>query len=197
MNTDLIIKFKKEFDWWLANPDKAVMIKAVNGWERCLVRNPWITPPELAESIKAIVINDEYVKFRMAFADGKEVTRRGHVMELPLFDCPPDEYDIKPSWKWQDEISKEKPVICKVYGDYGCIGAVDSVKDGKYTFLLKNQREIVYCPEPITVADLHDFQRKGYYNIDELCDIHDKEFYPHKGATSAVGFLDWLRKKAE
>ena len=67
MNKQLINKYKHEFDHWL-NEGK-ILYKHINSnawWNN----EPWDYSPDF---ITAIIINDEYVEFRKALAEGKTV----------------------------------------------------------------------------------------------------------------------------
>lgn len=63
MNKELIIKYKAEFDHWL-NGGK-LLIKMSTGWEPVPSDYVWHLTDKL------YVINDEYVEFRKALAEGK------------------------------------------------------------------------------------------------------------------------------
>ena len=67
MNKELILKYKKEFDYWLIGGK--ILYKHINSnawWNN----EPWDYSPDF---ITAIIINDEYVEFRKALAEGKTV----------------------------------------------------------------------------------------------------------------------------
>ena len=70
MNKELIKKYKKEFDWWLNGGSilsyNTLLYKA---WTECNSKSVWQTTNQSA----CIVINDEYVEFRKALAEGKIV----------------------------------------------------------------------------------------------------------------------------
>ena len=67
MNKELIKKYSKEFNHWL-NGGKLLHKDEFGSWEN--TRDIWDLR---SERIKAIVINDEYVEFRKALAEGKIV----------------------------------------------------------------------------------------------------------------------------
>ena len=67
MNKELIRKYKDEFDHWL-NDGKLLHKDEFGNWEN--TRDIWDLR---SERIKAVVINDEYVEFRKALAEGKIV----------------------------------------------------------------------------------------------------------------------------
>ena len=67
MNKELIKKYKAEFDHWL-NGGKLLHKDEFGNWEN--TRDIWDLR---TERIKAVVINDEYVEFRKALAEGKIV----------------------------------------------------------------------------------------------------------------------------
>lgn len=67
MNKELIKKYKAEFDHWL-NDGKLLHKDEFGNWEN--TRDIWDLR---SERIKAVVINDEFVEFRKALAEGKIV----------------------------------------------------------------------------------------------------------------------------
>ena len=67
MNKELIKKYKAEFDHWL-DGGKLLHKDEFGNWEN--TRDIWDLR---TERIKAIVINDEYVEFRKAGAEGKQL----------------------------------------------------------------------------------------------------------------------------
>lgn len=103
MNKELILKYKTEFDHWL-NGGK-LRHKAYGKWEQ--TNNIWSCR---TADIAAVVIDDEYVEFRKALAEGKVVQIAGlnpiahptiyknsYVdMEGGLFDKAIELYRIKP-----------------------------------------------------------------------------------------------------
>lgn len=66
MNKELILKYKTEFDHWL-NGGK-LRHKAYGKWEQ--TNNIWSCR---TADIAAVVIDDEYVEFRKALAEGKTI----------------------------------------------------------------------------------------------------------------------------
>lgn len=70
MNKELILKYKTEFDHWL-NGGK-LRHKAYGKWEQ--TNNIWSCR---TADIAAVVIDDEYVEFRKALAEGKVVQIAG------------------------------------------------------------------------------------------------------------------------
>lgn len=103
MNKELILKYKTEFDHWL-NGGK-LRHKAYGKWEQ--TNNIWSCR---TADIAAVVIDDQYVEFRKALAEGKVVQIAGlnpiahptiyknsYVdMEGGLFDKAIELYRIKP-----------------------------------------------------------------------------------------------------
>src|SRR5574344_1311132 len=67
MNKELIKTYFKEFEHWL-NDGKLLHKDEFGNWEN--TRDIWDLR---TERIKAVVINDEYVEFRKALAEGKIV----------------------------------------------------------------------------------------------------------------------------
>ena len=66
MNKELILKYKTEFDHWL-NGGK-LRHKAYGKWEQ--TNNIWSCR---TADIAAVIIDDEYVEFRKALAEGKTI----------------------------------------------------------------------------------------------------------------------------
>jgi len=103
MNKELILKYKTEFDHWL-NGGK-LRHKAYGKWEQ--TNNIWSCR---TADIAAVVIDDQYVEFRKALAEGKTIQIAGlnpkahptiyknsYVdMEGGLFDKAIELYRIKP-----------------------------------------------------------------------------------------------------
>lgn len=96
MNKQLINKYKPEFDHWL-NGGKILYkhIHSIAWWND----EPWDYSPDY---ITAIIINDEYVEFRKALAEGKTIEYLGqsanlwHEVQEPDFNLHPTCYRIKP-----------------------------------------------------------------------------------------------------
>ena len=103
MNKELILKYKTEFDHWL-NGGK-LRHKAYGKWEQ--TNNIWSCR---TSDIAAVIIDDMYVEFRKALAEGKTIQIAGlnpkahptiyknsYVdMEGGLFDKAIELYRIKP-----------------------------------------------------------------------------------------------------
>ena len=100
MNKELILKYKTEFDHWL-NGGK-LRHKAYGKWEQ--TNNIWSCR---TADIAAVVIDDQYVEFRKALAEGKivefkhpqvgykdwEIVTQEHLFQSVV---PGREYRIKP-----------------------------------------------------------------------------------------------------
>ena len=95
MNKDVIKKYKAEFEWWL-NGGEVLMRDNNNCW--------FNSNPNWSEDMDkwTYIINDEYVEFRKALAEGKTVEMHGEVtfqwvkMSSDNFELAPSEYRIKP-----------------------------------------------------------------------------------------------------
>ena len=193
MNTKLIREFKTEFDWWLEDPEnRKVMVKVSGEWDSSedLVHGPFAWP--LPELITAIVKNDEYAEFRMAEADGETIQCKRPISSKVTgwveantscmsggVDC----YRIKPSWKWQDEISESKPVLCKVWDDDGrfteskpCAQFITNYNQSNTLPYINNHKNSWQHAEPITIKDLHPFQRKFLFTVDEIAKLHNGSY---------------------
>jgi molybdopterin converting factor small subunit len=76
MNRELIKKYKKEFDYWLDNPDNLLFksnIDKESKWRKFDDSgDDWTWTHHYNDKVK-IVINDEYVEFRKALAEGKTI----------------------------------------------------------------------------------------------------------------------------
>lgn len=105
MNKELIKKYKKEFDYWLDNPDNLLFYdEHHNGWHNLHYDYQWnCTVEEMEEFGKyGYVINDEYSIYRKALAEGKTVQYLGqysnmwHEVQEPDFNLHPTCYRIKP-----------------------------------------------------------------------------------------------------
>ena len=76
MNKELIKTYKAEFDHWLNGGTLLYrhfdyIKQKFTAWEKCNMEFPWKTSGIYAPS--CIIINDEYVEFRKALAEGKTV----------------------------------------------------------------------------------------------------------------------------
>ena len=70
MNKKLIKKYKAEFDYWLDNREVLTFNnRKYNEWELVDHENYWLNPSDKP----IFIINDEYVEFRKALAEGKTV----------------------------------------------------------------------------------------------------------------------------
>ena len=98
MNKQLINKYKHEFDHWLN--EGSVLINSDLGWCPIATEFAW----SCNISVDALfVINDEYVEFRKALAEGKVIEYLGqssnlwHEVPEPNFILHPTCYRIKPN----------------------------------------------------------------------------------------------------
>lgn len=87
MNKKLIKKYKTEFDHWLNGEDITVVLNN-GGW---LDTSSFNWSDYTNSEVKYIVINDEYVEFRKALAEGKtiEVYNNGYYKQLLLNEWVP------------------------------------------------------------------------------------------------------------
>ena len=106
MNKELINKYKAEFDHWLAGGKLLIMYSNDTlGW-RDVTHFTW--DPDCF-GLEDIIINDEYVEFRKALAEGKIIhvasdTKQsyylngtpGYLTTTPNFSLPVSCYSIKP-----------------------------------------------------------------------------------------------------
>lgn len=102
MNKELIKKYRKEFNHWL-DGDRLLAKHSVSGWIEYYGEDIWTHQTDLQ-----IVIDDEYVEFRKALAEGKTVERlvggsydiTGVWQDFNIcthkFDMEPKKYHIKP-----------------------------------------------------------------------------------------------------
>lgn len=97
MNKQLINKYKPEFDHWLNEGKILYNIYNSNAWWD---NEPWDYSPDY---VAAIIINDEFVEFRKALAEGKTIEYLGqssnvwHEVQKPDFNLYPAFYRIKPN----------------------------------------------------------------------------------------------------
>jgi len=98
MNKELIKKYKKEFNYWLNGGSLCVLL------HHSFEKEWWTTSEHTAVfsndysfPVKALVINDEYVEFRKALAEGKTVQYdRSKINEMWSFqDIPNEELENK------------------------------------------------------------------------------------------------------
>ena len=99
MNKQLINKYKAEFDYWLNGGSLCIYrTDTEEFWEPTTILN-W--DPFTPETI-VYIINDKYVEFRKALAEGKIVQYLGqysnmwHEVQEPDFNLHPNCYRIKP-----------------------------------------------------------------------------------------------------
>ena len=72
MNKQLIKKYFKEFEHWLNGGKVLSKYTLLPEWSDCQDENIWRIPSKNITDV-LIVINDEYVEFRKAMAEGKIV----------------------------------------------------------------------------------------------------------------------------
>ncbi len=102
MNKELIKKYKAEFEHWLNGGKLICLIDNPNeNWFQVLP-NSQVFESSYTFPIKHIVINDEYVEFRKALAEGKTVQVNNLFNDAwtdiitPKFTCRVEYYRIKP-----------------------------------------------------------------------------------------------------
>ena len=84
MNRELIKKYKKEFDYWLDNPNDLLFksnIDKESKWRKLYADGDdwtWTDHNKIQ-----IVINDNYVEFRKALAEGKTIQTKLLSQEYP------------------------------------------------------------------------------------------------------------------
>ena len=100
MNKELINKYKPEFDHWLNEGSLLMSNKNTKVWIT-LTNNTWACTAPSVDNL-LIVINDGYVEFRKALAEGKVIEHIGqssnvwHEVQEPNFILHPTCYRIKP-----------------------------------------------------------------------------------------------------
>lgn len=81
MNKELILKYKNEFDHWLNGGEILTYNNHHGIWHRLHPDNKWDFTKDLQEDEEynsyGYVINDEYVEFRKALAEGKTIQIAG------------------------------------------------------------------------------------------------------------------------
>ena len=100
MNKQLINKYKPEFYHWLNEGKLLMSNKNAKVWITLTVNTWTCTTPSVDHLL--IVINDDYVEFRKALAEGKTIEYLGqssnlwHEVPEPIFILHPTCYRIKP-----------------------------------------------------------------------------------------------------
>lgn len=100
MNKELIKKYKNEFNHWLSNRSLLMANKNTKSWIT-LTDNTWNIEENFANDL-LIVINDNFVEFRKALAEGKTIqfNNAGIWKDIKFIVIGPDEtpsnYRIKP-----------------------------------------------------------------------------------------------------
>ncbi len=103
MNKELIKKYKNEFDHWVN--DGEILMHYGNKWLPVTLDAKWEFFISDLEKMGCFgyIINDEYVEFRKALAEGKSIQAKGKTggyyidILLPvLFNLPVEKYRIKP-----------------------------------------------------------------------------------------------------
>lgn len=200
MNTNLIKRFKEQFDWWLENDDFRQLWVKKNNAEGWVLHHKFFNYYKgQSEYVKHIVIADEYAEFRKAEADGIQVEGLNKHIDDWSDRTPFHEYGqvfhryrIKQDNKWQDNISKETPVFCK--GNIYLFKVIDykEGEDNPYVTTTSSNR----CNlEPIMADDLQGFQRKGYYSVAELLELNKEAIREYGRNNSLDDFLFWLSGK--
>jgi hypothetical protein len=182
-NLRLINKFFDAFNWWRKDPkNRSCWTNGGGGW----TLNEMPFNKNLGDHI-LIVINDGFAEQRKAEADGHDLeyitkgdecfTRLkdeadGYKTVQDLVDryYSDSEFQIRvrPSVpEWTKHCSTEKPVICRVgtlfpksYDQFA--GIVGTKCDPIFGYVPTDDGTWLVC-EPITIDDLHDFQRKGWF----------------------------------
>ena len=171
MNKDLIKKYKTEFDHWL-DGGTIQACTSINGladgyWE--IVEPKWL-------SSSCYIINDQYVEFRKALAEGKTIHIAsdsnqsyylngipGYLTTSCNFTLPVDSYSIKPEEpKFKEDnwvINKSSKVLCKLLkeSDYDkgyfittkdCSHYLTQVSHNTFTHWKPNENEYVCIKHP-------------------------------------------------
>ena len=160
MNKELIKKYKAEFDHWLNGGEGILSYCFVftgeqYQWSAMYDESDVFKERDVPYDIKSIVINDEYVEFRKALAEGKTLQLN-------------DGYKIAPTWgdTYQDKTPLETyPVHCyrikpeepkfKV-GDW--VVEIHSTTKAQVLELFGNQIRVKFCyPDAIITTDSSDF----------------------------------------
>lgn len=201
MNIELIKKHKPEFDWWLEDPYNRTCMGKVDGGSWIEYQDPFNL--SVTGSV-TILKNDEYAKFRMAEADGKIVQINASPAFAPRWRdmkssakygvLEPKYYRIKPkAWKWQDDASKEKPVLCKVWDDGGLFTESNTTTqfitghDQSDTLpYIDNHSNLWQHAIPILIKDLHPFQCVGYLPLDEIKHEMEKHGFGFEDTTDLI-----------
>ena len=80
MNKELILKYKAEFDHWVAGGQLLYTYPSIIGWQQCKADHPWCS------TSNTYIIKDSYVEFRKALAENKAIERYyGHSTGEPIW----------------------------------------------------------------------------------------------------------------
>lgn len=205
MNIGLMKKFESAFLWWFEDTIKRSLNVKMNGKWDIAVYTIFDCDQKHNDDIVAIVPNDKHSKSRMDHADGAVIQMNFSVHGEDWRDVDPQwadnrEYRVKPSWKWQDEISEDKPVICKCISEHAGTTIepiIEWLDDGCHSYVSQNGKAY-NIDRPITAEDLHPFQREGWIEIDGLDDLWRK-FVNKQSKTDVVvqpeDFFDDLKER--
>ena len=91
MNKELIKKYKTEFDHWLNGGKVISKYTLTPTWSSCQSEDIWRIPDKNISKV-LIVIDDEYVEFRKALAEGK-------TLQYNFGNFGTDKKDFPDSWK--------------------------------------------------------------------------------------------------
>ncbi len=199
MNKELINKYKPEFDHWL------------NGGTICVkpVNNLWLTFPDGMLDINwsnedededvIIVINDRYVEFRKALAEGKTVEANVNYWahpptnELNWQECPEDSFHkynvanlrIKPiEFKFGDyvKLTSTTHIALKTYPSWFQIDGKDVTLHGSYINIEKGQHIFhfneleLWQPKPNEWCWFWDRSADKFANISRFKELYKDKF---------------------
>ena len=157
MNKELIKKYKDEFDHWLNGGKVLSKQTLLPEWSNCQDENIWKIPSNNITKV-LIVIDDEYVEFRKALAEGKVVQKQDYYSKQWI-DMKNDNFHSASDTQYEGvyRIKPEEPKF-KV-GDWvihnGVVKQVTKVVDGlidcldnKVAVIMKEESLELWEPKP-------------------------------------------------
>lgn len=173
MNKELIITYFEEFRHWLNGGKIISKYTLHSGWSDCQDEDIWRIPDKNISKV-LIVINDEYVEFRKALAEGKTIEynpksqfhdRWDTVLTIdPSKDSSPKNYRVKP------EEPKFKVGDWVIYN--GVVKRVTKAVDG-YIDSLDNEVAVIMKEESLELWEPEDGKYFWYKN--DLVRFHETQ----------------------
>lgn len=171
MNKELIKKYKVEFDYWLHNGTLQVFCDASKKWNTYPSENGMKDINWSTEEIPLIIINDEFVEFRKALAEGKTIQ---------YYECVEqhETYEILDKYDWLDWKSANPSVSFSKNLMYRIKPEEQHIKIGDYVY---------------------DIKRNKYYRIENVLDekVETELFRIYKSCINDSDYRLWKPKPGE